>query len=95
MPFAYILDQLQDGQAAKRPTWGGYVKREDGQNGAYTLTFKNRAGTSYAFAWSGSAWSTTASLTLDAELLAAMAAQDWIIGDAAEFETARAGTGTW
>lgn len=98
MPFAYVIQNLSDGMAAKRPSWGGYVKKTvtETSTGAYTLTFKNRAGTEYVYTWNGTAWSAPSTpLSVDAEIMAAMAASDWIAGSVADFEAARSGSGVW
>lgn len=84
--------------AVKRPAWGGYVYRGtvDATTGGYTLTYKNRSGTTYAYTFSGSAWTApSTALSIDGELQAAMVADDWIVGTAADFEASRAGSGTW
>ena len=84
--------------AVKRPAWGGYVYRGtvDSTTGGYTLTYKNRSGTTYAYTFSGSAWTApSTALSIDGELQAAMVADDWIVGTAADFEASRAGAGTW
>lgn len=84
--------------AAKRPAWGGYVYRGaiDATTGGYTLTYKNRSGTTYAYTFSGSAWTApSTALSIDGELQAAFVADDWIVGTATDFEASRAGSGTW
>lgn len=84
--------------AVKRTSWGGYVYRSDidETTGAYTLTFKNRSGTTYVYSFSGSAWTApSTAAAIDAELLAAFIADDWIAGTAADFEAARSGQGVW
>lgn len=96
MTFADAVASLTDGRAAKRPSWNGYVKREDGQNGAYSLTFKTRSGTEYVFSVSAAGVITTAdSLPMDVDLFAAMLSTDWLTGSTADFEAGRSGTGTW
>ena len=84
--------------AVKRPAWGGYVYRGaiDATTGGYTLTYKNRAGNTFAYTFSGSAWTApSTALSIDGELQAAFVADDWIVGTAADFEASRAGAGTW
>ena len=84
--------------AVKRTSWGGYVYRSDidPTTGAYTLTFKNRAGTTYVYSYSGSVWTAPATAaSIDAELLESFIADDWITGTAADFEDARSGQGVW
>ena len=102
MNFATIVAMLtRDVNAAKRPSWGGYVKKTwTSAEGAATETFKlsfvKRNGTTHEFTWDGSAWTAPSSaLTMDSELLSAMLATDWVVGPAADFETARTGSGTW
>ena len=84
--------------AVKRTSWGGYVYRSDinATTGAYTLTFKNRAGTTYVYSFDGSAWTApSTAVAIDAELLEAMMATDWNVGKATDFEAARSGQGVW
>lgn len=84
--------------AAKRPSWAGYVKRGtvNATTGAYDLTFKNRAGTTYVYSFDGSAWTApSTALPIDAELLASFLAGDWMTGSSADFDTAAGNTGTW
>lgn len=94
--FPGAIAQLADGKAAKRPSWAGYVKRVDGQNGAYSIVFVKRDGTQNTYAVSADGVITTeGAVSMDADLFAAMCSSDWIIGDAASFEEGRTGTGTW
>lgn len=101
MPFAYVMQNLMDGQAAKRPAWGGYVKKavttaEGSSVETYTLTFVKRDGTSFAYEWDGSAFVAPATaVALDDEFLSAMLALDWTSGNAADFEASRSGSGEW
>lgn len=84
--------------AVKRPAWGGYVYRGtvDSTTGGYTLTYKNRAGNTYVYTFSGSAWTApSTALDIDGELQEAFVADDWIVGTATDFEASRAGSGTW
>ena len=84
--------------AVKRPSWGGYVYRSsiNETTGAYTLTFKNRSGTTYAYSYDGSTWTAPATpVPVDAEMLESMMATDWTTGTAAAFEAARSGQGVW
>lgn len=84
--------------AVKRPAWGGYVYRGtvDSTTGGYTLTYKDRAGNTYAYTFSGSAWTApSTALDIDGELQEAFVADDWIVGTATDFEASRAGSGTW
>ena len=107
MTFAEAMRMIKpDGytsrNAAKRPNWGGYVfttktSAEGASTLTYTLTFKKRNGDTFVYTWNGSAWTAdSTALTMDGELLAAMAAEDWDTGAAADFETARSGANnTW
>ena len=101
MTFADAVQRIVESSttdAAKRPAWGGYVKRGavDAATGAYTLTFKKRDGTESTYTFSGSAWTAPATaLPIDAELLAALIADDWIVGTSADMENARTGSGEW
>lgn len=84
--------------AVKRPAWGGYVYRGtvDSTTGGYTLTYKDRAGNTFAYTFSGSAWTApSTALDIDGELQEAFVADDWIVGTATDFEASRAGSGTW
>ena len=94
--FADAIAMLTDGKAAKRPNWAGYVKRVDGQDGAYDLVFVKRNGTqnTYHVAANG-AITTDGAITMDVDLFAAMLATDWQISDTANYEQGRTGTGTW
>ena len=94
--FADAIAQLTDGKAAKRPNWAGYVKRVDGQDGAYNIVFVKRDGTQNTYSVSAAGVITTeGAVSMDADLFVAMCSTDWIIGDAASFEQGRTGTGTW
>lgn len=82
---------------AKRPSWQGYVKVEpvtDQSSSAVTgrtLTFKNRAGTTYEYSYSLSTGVWTAEDTLveiDADLLASLLADDWTVGKSADADQA-------
>lgn len=100
MTFADAVANLQDGKAAKRPQWQGYVKRDNdttfSTTGKYDLTYKNRTGTEYKYSWNGTAWiAPLATVPFDAEIHAAMIADDWITGSTADFEACRQGGGTW
>lgn len=98
MEIGNVLKYLGDGQAAKRASWGGYIKKDvtNPATGAYTLTWVKRDGTSSVYTFNGSTWSAPGSpLGLDAELQASLLADDWQVGSAASFELARSGSGTW
>lgn len=95
--FADAIAQLENGKAAKRPGWRGYVKRVDGQSGAYDLVYVKPDGTSYTYhhAADGTVTAPQTAVTLDAELHVAMLSNDWIIADTTSFEQCRQGSGTW
>lgn len=100
MTFADAVTNLQDGKAAKRPTWHGYVKRDNDSTfsttGKYTLTYRKANGTDYVYQWNGTAWvEPTMMVDIDAELHASMIADDWITGSTEDFETCRQGGHTW
>ena len=93
MPLAYILDNLQNGSVAKRPTMGGYIKKvvTDAETGAFTLTYTKKNGTTYTYTWDGTAWTAPQTpIPVDAEFHAMIFAQDWQIVDEAELTE-----GTW
>lgn len=101
MTFANAVSMLNDGRAAKRSSWGGYVYRTDtaqSTDGSYSLTFKNRTGTEYAYSYNGTTGAWTAPSTkvpFDSDIMASMIANDWTTGKKTDFETARAGGGIW
>ncbi len=101
MDFAYAIQALSNGQAAKRSTWGGYVKKdvtsaEDATTETYTLTFVTRSGSQFVYTFDGTSWTPpSGGMTFDAELLEAMCADDWQTGKASAFEAARSGSGLW
>ena len=93
MPFAYVIQSLQDGQAARRPTMGGYVAKTvtNAETGAYTLTYKNKSGTTYVYTFNGTSWTAPGTtIPFDAEFHAMMLASDWQVIDVAELTE-----GTW
>lgn len=131
MNLADILVNLKgasDYNAAKRPSWNGYIKMEDYVEadpetetpesfklklvtGASTTpdatTTTTTAGTdaaagtdddvgTYIISYSNGAWTVptgNSQLVIDAQLCAAIFADDWLLGLASEFETARASSG--
>ena len=101
MPFAYVMQNLQPGMAAKRPSWNGYVKKTvatGAEEGSYSLTFKKRDGTENKYdvtATGITVASGSSAVLMDPELLAAMLSDDWITGSIDTFESARSGSGTW
>lgn len=57
MTFRDAINQLQDGYAAKRPSWSGYIEREAGTDGAHNLVLHYADGTTtvmYVFDSDGS-----------------------------------------
>ena len=83
--------------AIKRPAMGGYFVRSaisttEGSEGDFTLTLKNRAGTTYAYEYDASAKTWTAPSTkpeMTGEFFGELIADDWMTGTSADFETAR------
>lgn len=82
---------------AKRPSWQGYVKVAPVTDQAgttvvgRTLTFKNRAGTTYEYSYSISTGVYTApgtAVAIDADLLASLLADDWTVGKSADADQA-------
>jgi len=82
--------------AMKRPAMGGYLYRSEvstatGTDGDYTLTFKNRAGTTYVYSYDASADTWTAPSTkpdLSGELFGEILGDDWMVGTKEDFEAA-------
>ena len=106
MTFADAIQSLTYGgtnNAAKRPSWTGYVKVDitatdatTGEPTAWTVTYKNRTGTEYVYTYATGEWTApSTALPVDAEFHAGMLANDWINGVAADFEEARTGNGAW
>ena len=97
------LDQIRyaaDGTAWKTPSMRGYVKKTvlDATtygDDAFKLSFVKANGTAYDFYFDNGTGTSSASLTLDYELLGHILNSNWQQGTAAEFEAARGGTGTW
>jgi len=83
--------------AIKRPAMGGYFVRSaisttEGSEGDFTLTLKNRAGTTYAYSYDASTKKWTAPATMPdmtGELFGELLADDWTIGTSDDFESAR------
>ena len=106
MTFADAVNALRDGYAAKRPMWGGYAfKTVTSESGAavetFKLTFRERADVDgnpvdYEYSFDGTSWTATATkLPFDADIIAAMVGDDWIIGKKEDYEAARGGSGKW
>lgn len=103
MTFADIIAQLENGKAAKRPSWRGFVKKVAGATeGAYDIVFVKPAAaagqspTTYTYHIAANGTITTSdTLTMDVELFASMCSTDWFMASTSEFEAALAGTGTW
>ena len=82
--------------AAKRSSWAGYVEAESIDATTYRLTFINRNDVQYIYTWNGQTWvAPQTTVPFDAEFLAGMLADDWIVGTSVAFEAARDGTGVW
>lgn len=91
--------------AAKRPSWQGYLKVTPVTDSSEppvvvgrTLTFKNRAGTTYEYTQDVVTGEWTAPVTpvpVDADLLAGILADDWVTGKSTDFDGAASGTGIW
>ena len=83
--------------AIKRPAMGGYFVRSaistaEGSEGDFTLTLKNRAGTTYAYEYDASTKTWTAPSTkpeMTGEFFGELIADDWVTGTSTDFETAR------
>ena len=83
--------------AIKRPGMGGYFVRgpistTEGSEGDFTLTMKNRAGTTYAYEYDASTGKWTAPSTkpeMTGEFFGELIADDWTIGTSTDFESAR------
>lgn len=106
MQFADAIQNLRDGYAAKRSTWGGYVKKvvtsaPDAEVETYKLIFQVRTGSTtyeYEFKVVGGVLKWVAPSTkvpFDAEIIEAMLADDWSTGKTDDFEAARSGSGIW
>jgi len=107
MTFADAIQSLTYGgsaNAAKRPSWTGYVKVDitstdatTGEPTAWTVTYRPKTGnTTYVYTYASGAWTAPATpLSMDAEFHAGMLANDWVTGIAADFEAARTGNGAW
>lgn len=101
MDFYSAIATLRDGYAAKRQSWGGYVMKHvtsdvSDVNETYELTFVSKGGTSYKYTYDGSTWTAPSTkVPFDADIMAAMVADDWMTGKASAFEAARGNSGTW
>lgn len=101
MDFNSAISTLRDGYAAKRQSWGGYVKKvvtseASASTETYKLTFVSKAGTSYEYSFNGTAWTAPSTkVPFDADIMAAMVADDWMVGKTTAFEAARGSSGTW
>ena len=95
MDITYVVNQLRDGQAAKRPGWNGYIKKTGSdEDGTGALTFVKEGGTEVIYNRMSDGYSpATSPLQIDGALLDGILADDWIVGSAADFERARTRTG--
>ncbi len=100
------IESAKNGKAWKTRAMKGYLKKttlaaETWGEGAYKVTFVNASGTEYDFYFNVGTTVYTgtipnaANLTLDMELLGHILNDSWFSGEAADFEQARGGTGTW
>ena len=93
--YADAIYNLEEGRAAKRPRWRGYVKKVNVQeDGSYDLVYVKKDGTEVTYHMDGDGVMTCESpLTLSGSLNGDLMSNDWIVGSADEFESARAGDG--
>ena len=93
--YADAINNLGDGQAAKRPRWRGYIKKINVQeDGSYDLVYVKKDGTQATYHVDAEGiMSCDSPLTLNASLNSDMLSNDWIIGSAEEFESSRSGEG--
>lgn len=101
MQMKYAIESLQDGGAAKRPSMGGYIwKDQTGMSDAdkaankYMLKIVERDGTTSTFYMNG-ATGTDSELTIDKAFIVGCLADDWEVSTKAELEEARSGEGRW
>lgn len=101
MNITNALAYLDNGKAAKRAPWGGYIEKTitsaaDDKVETYTLTLTTRDGTKYIYTYDGTKWvAPTTPMTMDADFFASLLEDDWTTGNASAFEEARSGTGIW
>lgn len=94
--FSIAIGLLKDGQAVKSTNWNGYVKRVDGEGGAYQLVFKKADGTEYAYSVAADGTvSVTSPVTIDQQLMKAMMTSEWATGTVADYEAARNRQNVW
>ena len=109
MTYSDAVNSLTIGQACKRPDWGGYIKKiansESGAGeGSFELVYVAKGNDNYYWGYTYTVNSTTGIgvwaasdpddlLEVDAQMQESLLADDWMIGNAAEFETARSGAG--
>lgn len=99
MTFSNAISDLAAGYACKRPSWRGYVYRDnivaatDGAAEKYDIVFVNKGGTKFTYPYDTSSTLSEYS-KFTKELMTAMKADDWITGAKDDFELARDGTAT-
>ena len=101
MDITNALKYLENGQAAKRTSWGGYIEKtitsaDDAEVETYTLTLVTRDGTKYVYTYDGTNWvAPETPMSMDVDFFASLLEDDWDTGKASAFEEARSGTGIW
>lgn len=101
MDITNALKYLENGKAAKRASWGGYIEKtitsaNDAEVETYTLTLTTRDGTKYVYTYDGTSWTAPATpMQMDADFFASLLEEDWVTGKASAFEEARSGSGIW
>ncbi len=94
------LSQVQsapDGAVWKTTRMRGFLTKVAGTDGAFTLRFKNAAGTTYDYAVDGATLAITApstKITLDGEFMG-LVMSDWQRLSASDAAAVAAGTGSW
>ena len=97
MTFSNAISDLATGYACKRPSWRGYVYRDNitaatgDESEKYDIVFVNKAGTKFTYPYDTSSTLNEYS-KFTKELVTAMKADDWITGAKADFELARDGS---
>ncbi len=96
MTFANAIADIAEGYACKRPSWRGYVYRDNitaataDTSEKYDIVFVNKGGTKFTYPYDTSS-SLSEYTKFTKELVTAMKADDWIQGAKADFELAREG----
>lgn len=98
MTFGDAMAMLSERtDAAKRPSWRGYVKMTDVGEGVRKVEFwkKDAKAGEFQIAANGTIAAVGSAMTLDGELLEGMMASDWMVGKSSAFELCKSGTGIW